>query len=273
NVASGESKALGKVTGSVGQIFSLQDQLVSQILSAHGVNLAPAQQQALQQQLTLTQKPEAYAVYVQALGSEESDNPATSGNALAQLDQAIALDGNFAEAYHHRALLHLRKHDFVRARADLDAAIRLNPKDGGMYFARGRLLLEQKQPQAALADLDKAVALQPSLAQAWNSRGQAWLALQQSDKALADFNRALELDPSHYFALLNRAEAYGRGKAWQQAQQDLSRATRLFPRRPAAFALSGQLFEAQGRCREAHEAWQKACKLGLRKLCRQRCKG
>lgn len=269
DVASGESKPLGKVTGGVQQLFGLQDQLVGQILAYHGLTLAPAAQQALQQQLTLTDKPEAYAAYVQAIGSEDAEVPAPA--ALASLDQAISLDPDFGEAYHRRALIMIKRRDFGRARADLDKAISLNPNDGRLYHARGRLLLEIGQPQAGLPDLDRAVQLQPGLAQAWNSRGLIKLALRQPAEARQDFDHALSLEPAYYMALINRAESAVVGQDFSAAEHDLARAQQLAPRRPAAFAVRGQLLEARGQCREAQQAWEQACRLGQRKLCRHRC--
>ena len=270
-VESGESKPLGKVTGSLDKLFALQDQLVDQILGAHGVKLDPAQQQAMMAQIQLTAQPAAYEAYVQALNQQDSESPDNQQMALKTLDRAIALDANFAAAYRQRALLHLRRKDFARARADLEMALKLNPNDGQLLYARGRMRLEQGQIDAAIADLNQAVRLQPAFAPAWNSRGMAKMALKQPEMARADFDQALRLEPAFYHALLNRADLARQSQDYASAIADLERARKLRPRRPAAAAARGDLFQAQGNCREAMRSWEEACRLGLRKLCRQRC--
>ena len=83
--------------------------------------------------------------------------------ALADLNQAIALNPKFAEAYYNRGLLkdeHLN--DLRGAMADYNQAIALTPNDADVYINRG-LLKAQKlnHVRGAMADYDRAIALNP----------------------------------------------------------------------------------------------------------------
>ena len=71
---------------------------------------------------------------------------ATSTHALADLDQAIKLDPDFAAALNDRGTIYQHKGDLDRAIADFDRAIKANPRydvalnnRGMAYKSKGKL--------------------------------------------------------------------------------------------------------------------------------------
>jgi lipoprotein NlpI len=81
--------------------------------------------------------------------------------AIADYDQAIQLDPQYAFAYHDRGNAYHDKGDNDRAIADYNQAIQLDLKDAVAYFDRGRVYLYADLLPKALADINQASALNP----------------------------------------------------------------------------------------------------------------
>ncbi|WP_295620249.1 tetratricopeptide repeat-containing serine protease family protein, partial [Chamaesiphon sp. GL140_3_metabinner_50] len=129
--------------------------------------------------------------------------------ALADLNQAIALNPKYAAAYAGRGGIKGENfNDMQGALADLNQAIALNPKSATAYNNRGALkYLKLNDVQGALADLNQAIALDPKYAAAYNNRGGIkGEKLNDMQGALADYSQALALDPKDANAYSNRGE-------------------------------------------------------------------
>jgi lipoprotein NlpI len=86
--------------------------------------------------------------------------------AIADFNQAIALDPKIVVAYNSRGIAYKAKGDLDNAIADFDQAIAINPKYMAPYFSRGRLNLFIGALPKALADLNEASELSPKNAYA-----------------------------------------------------------------------------------------------------------
>ena len=86
--------------------------------------------------------------------------------ALADFNQAIALDPNLARAYLNRGIIYGTLKDYSAALADYTQAIALNPNYAKAYYGRGITNRNLKDYPAALADFNKSIVLDPNLAQA-----------------------------------------------------------------------------------------------------------
>jgi serine/threonine protein kinase len=124
-------------------------------------------------------------------------------------DRAARIDLQNAEDYNKRAISKFNQ-DFSGALADLDKAIELDPELADAYRDRGTLKISEqlKDVSGALADLDKAIKLDPKNSLAYYNRGAVKNLKKPSDisGALADYNKAIELDPKIFFAYINRAQ-------------------------------------------------------------------
>ena len=85
--------------------------------------------------------------------------------------------------------------DLAGALADYDQAIALNPQDATAYNNRGIARADQGDLAGALADYDQAIALNPQDATAYNNRGNARQAQGDLAGALADYDQAIALNP------------------------------------------------------------------------------
>lgn len=128
--------------------------------------------------------------------------------ALADYNQAIALDPAYAIALYNRGSLYDGRDDHARAIADYDAAIRSDPNYADAYngrcLARAEAGIDLAQ---ALSDCNRALTLHPGDAYILDSRGLVYLRLGRYDDAIADYDTALKTDPKIASSL------YGRGVA------------------------------------------------------------
>jgi hypothetical protein len=95
--------------------------------------------------------------------------------ALAALDQAIALDKSYAVAFAQRAALKVSRNDMQGAESDADQALRRNPTMPYAYYIRGLARMALEKPEAARADARLALEYGgPN----WGMRGRAVSLLQ-----------------------------------------------------------------------------------------------
>jgi tetratricopeptide (TPR) repeat protein len=135
-----------------------------------------------------------------------ADFQAGRKEALAQFNQAVALNPRYTIVYFLRAYVKYQLNDPTGALADFNLAISLNPKFAEAYFSRGDLkYLKLNDPQGALADYNLAISLNPKVALAYNNRGSLkYEKLNDPQGALADFNQAISLNPKFAVAYYNR---------------------------------------------------------------------
>ena len=166
-----------------------------------------------------TRNAEAFDAYVkgQAL-YKTSTSRATDETALASLDKAISLDGNYAAAH--------------AARARTLAAIANQEPD----MARGTSLRN-----AALASARKAIALAPDMPEGHSALG--FLLMVQLDLAAAQpsYERALELGLGNASILSACAEYFGNMGDFAKAEAAITRAKRLDPLNPLVFRNAGSI--------------------------------
>ncbi len=156
--------------------------------------------------------------------------------ALADYEEAIRVDPNYAVAYYNRGVIKFfSEKDYASALADYNKAIELKPDYYDAYNSRGAVRFALKEYESALADYDEAIRLNPGYAAAYNNRGNVKKELGRNAEALADYEEAIRLDP-------NYAEAYsGRGNVKRNLGQleaalaDYDRAISLKPDFAAAY--------------------------------------
>jgi tetratricopeptide (TPR) repeat protein len=114
--------------------------------------------------------------------------------AVTDLDHAIVLDPGFANAFFQRGLLHARQGDADHAIADFEAAIRLDPNNADALFQRGRVYGDKKRDyDRAIADFTEAFRRNPKFAAAINNRGFEYMLKGDLDHALADHSEAIRV--------------------------------------------------------------------------------
>jgi tetratricopeptide (TPR) repeat protein len=127
-----------------------------------------------------------------------------------------------------RAWARDEKGDLEGALNDLDEAIRLKPDYADAFNNRGAVRYDKGDLKSALKDYNEAIRLKPD-ADAFYNRGEARNASSDLDGALQDYNEAIRLDPDHAQALHNRSLLRKAKGDLTGAQQDYDQAIRLDP--------------------------------------------
>lgn len=149
------------------------------------------------------------------------------GSAIEELDKAIGLKGDFAEAYNLRGRCKKYPGRYDLALPDFIKAIELNPEFGEAYRNLGNAYYYLDKLDLMIPAFSKAVQLMPNSALAFNNRGFAYQRLEEWELALADHNRAIELDPNYEEAYRDRAAAYGALGKKELAMKDFSTAKEI----------------------------------------------
>ena len=152
------------------------------------------------------------------------------GRAIADFNEAIALDPDLPTVYYNRATAYDDEGDLDRAIADFDEAIRLDPKFALAYNNRGSAFNAEGDFGRAIADYSAAIRLDPKYAAAYNNRGNAYSAQGEFGRAIADCSDAIRLDPKYALAYRTRGIAYFYSGDLAKALADVSQASKLDPK-------------------------------------------
>lgn len=169
--------------------------------------------------------------------------------ALEDYNQAIALNPKIAEAYTQRGDVWIQFNRLDKAVADYKKAIALDPNDADPYTSMGAVAIRQKKFGQAIADCQKAIALDPTSASAYNNRGVVYLQRKEYNRALTYLDYAAWLDPANATIHLNRGTAFLRLKQYPIAFSFFNYAINLDPNYPMAYNARGigftRLFQYQ----------------------------
>lgn len=149
--------------------------------------------------------------------------------AIEELNQAIALDPQFAEAYYRRGSAYEWVGEHDKAIADLTQAVTLDPHLAEAYFVRGLAYEWTEGYEKAIAEFSQAVTLDPQFAEAYYQRGKAYVGTREHDKAIADLNQVIALAPQFAEAYYARGMAFMWTEAFEEAIADFSQAIALNP--------------------------------------------
>jgi tetratricopeptide (TPR) repeat protein len=165
--------------------------------------------------------------------------------AIAEFDQAIRLDPNYAEAYAYRARSYnsnSSKRDLNQGLSDANKAIQLNPRLGIGYFARAYVYSEKNDYDRAIADYTEAIRLNPNFAPAYNNRGIRYSEKNDNDRAIADFTEAIRINPNYSTAYISRGNAFYDKKDYDRAIADYTEAIRINPNYSNAYNNRGDAY-------------------------------
>lgn len=99
----------------------------------------------------------AFDKALQALATTQFDS------ALAALDEAVAADLTFAEAWNRRATVYFLLGRNEKAVDDIEHVLVLEPRHYGALSGLGQILLQEGEPEGALAAFEAALRINPHL--------------------------------------------------------------------------------------------------------------
>lgn len=226
--------AANTLTGNTGDIFGLQDNLVAEVLEKLPQAVDPGRQQALR--TPPDTKPAAYDLYLRGRGYLDDDQqPDNLENAIAQFEQAIAVDRNYAPAF---------------------AAMGLAYTAGFQKKNRGKDWLDK-----ATIQCERALAIAPQLAEGHTCLGNVYFSTGRYEEAVEQFQRSLDLDHTSDETLRLLAAAYQKQGKPLAAEEAFRKAVSLRPNYWTVYNAFGTFYYNQARYAEAEAMFQKAIKL------------
>ncbi|PYJ08593.1 MAG: hypothetical protein DMF06_12400 [Verrucomicrobia bacterium] len=205
-------------------VFAIQSDIAQQIATALKAKLAPEEKTRLD--VRPTSNPEAYLLYLTALGTRD------------QLEaekiymQAVALDSSFALAYARASILNSEMADDpprrARARAQAEEALRLAPILGEAHMAVGLYLYwGEEKYDAALKEFEIAAATLPNNAEIPDYVAGIYRRQGRWREAETGFARAQALDPRNRSAAFLAANHQLFMRQWDAAAAGYKRTIEL----------------------------------------------
>jgi tetratricopeptide (TPR) repeat protein len=206
-------------------------------------------------------------------------------HALADLNEAIRLDPNNADAYSYRGITFSNraeggdKADYARAIADFTEEIRIRPDEGGGYGGRGNVYIHLGDADRAIAEYSAAIAHDPKYEAGWYNRGHTLFEKGDMVRAIPDLTAAIKLNPKNIFAIGFRAVALSRQGDVAAALRDADELLRFDPTWATIYWFRGDVFKELHRRDDAITEYHKALALkpegftkegidaGLKQLC------
>lgn len=113
--------------------------------------------------------------------------------AIAEFNQALAIDQTNTEAFSNRGLARSRLKNYEAALTDYNQALRLNDQAPEVYYNRGLLQVQLEKYEKAIADFTAAIEQKPDFAGAIGNRGFAYAELENYTAAIDDLEKAAQL--------------------------------------------------------------------------------
>jgi tetratricopeptide (TPR) repeat protein len=182
--------------------------------------------------------------------------------AIADYNQAIAINPRDSEAYKNRGLTKNALGDNQGAIADYNQAIAINPIYSDAYYNRGNAKYQLGDKQGAIADYNQAIAINPRFSDAYSNRGYAKSQLGDKQGALADYSQAIVINPRLSLAYNNRGNVKRALGDKQGAIADYNQAIAINPKYSDAYCNRGILKRDLGDKQGACSDFKKAASLG-----------
>jgi len=236
-------------------VFAIQDEIAGAILEQLKAHLLADEQKAM---VSARTDSAAYDLYLLAKQRIYERSKSTLDAAAGFLDQAVAIDPEYAPAYAQRGItaVLLSEEDYgttpvkqalAQAKLYIDQALRLNPQDPEALAALGLYYnnIPGKAPEAIEA-LEKSLAINPNMVDAANWLQGAYGAAGRLDEALATLEDLVERDPLYRPGLGNIMGWYGALNRIDDGKALIERVRPSMPNDPFLFRMEAQLLYAGG---------------------------
>jgi TolB-like protein/lipopolysaccharide biosynthesis regulator YciM len=230
-------------------IFAIQSDVAQQIAAALEAELT--EQEAARIDKVPTDNTEAYDFYLRA---QDYESQYKWQIAIQMVEQALALDPNFALAHARLSGMHTSvywNHEdhtperLALAKAAVDQALALDPDLPEAHFALGHYYYQgQLDYDRALKEFAITLQGQPSHALTWAYIGYAYRRQGDMEKAVANLLKAYELDPRFFETASNLGGTYYLMRNYPAAERYHTRGITLAPEMFYSYFWKAELFLA-----------------------------
>jgi adenylate cyclase len=211
-------------------VFAIQDDIATCIVTALRVTLTPKERRAIQ--YAATSNPQAYDYYLRGRSYYNAMTKRGFTHALTLYQEAIERDPNYAPVFAGIADVYSFLFKYgggtpeIAGRA-LDAsqrAVELDPELAEAHTSRGLALSINNRHAEAEGEFERALQLKPSLYEAYYFYGRDCVSQGNPDKAARLFAHAVAINPDSYEAPQFLASAYHQSGHPQEAMDAYRRA-------------------------------------------------
>ena len=252
--------------GTVGDLFTLEDQIYNQLVA--GLNINPTNDELAAAASRPTDNTAAYDLYLRGRNSMRGDDIKSVQSALDYFDQALKADPKFALAHTGVADASLRMNSMKKdslwtqkALAAAQQAQQLNDKLPEVHATLGSVYRATGKYSEAVAELKRALSLEPNSDDTYRKLGSTYLKSGNGPAAIEAFQKAVQLNP-YYWADQNAlGNAYFRLGDYPKALTAYQRVTELERDIDTGFINTGSVYLQQGRFQESIPYFQKALQI------------
>ncbi len=255
--------------GTLDDVFDLQDEITGKIISALSVQLANDEQRRLRNKYT--DSAEAHSWFMRGRIRYREPGPEANADARNLLNEALALDPNFAWAYALRSYIRFHAWFFKwnnvsdslsTALADAERAVQLDPNLAASHSYLGWMLMWGGNHGEALAEHETALSLDPNFAEGYVWYASTLIYSGYPERSVEPMSRALQLDP-HYPPiflinygnfLINYGNMYLQMGLYDEAERQLDIVRKMAPDFPITYIFLAATRTAAGDSAGAQQA-------------------
>ena len=251
------------LNASVGDLFTLEDQVVLAALNILSVETPPAR--LASSQARPATKPQAYEHYLRGVGYlQEYHKSENIQSAIAEFNLALQMDPNYARAYAGTGEAYWldyeessRSNDSItRAAENCRKALAITPDFAEGHTCLGNVYSGQGEYAKAADEFKRAVALDSSRDDALRGLAESYQHLGNVSAAEATYKQAIALRPQYWAGYDYLGAFYFREARFADATQAFERVTELAPENFRGYSNLGAILSVQGRYSEAIKALQ-----------------
>ena len=256
----------------VADIFAIQDEIASSVISALGLSLGEGEERHLVK--TSTTNVEAYEFYLRGRKLFQKWTRENINLAREMFERAVRIDPNFAAAWAGVATAHVHLHGcdsephLDKAREASARALKLDPQSAEAHVAAAQgLSMEQRYDDAA-AEFERAIELDPTLFDAHYYYARSCFKSGELEKSLRLFRQAQSVRPDDYQAVYLEALVLMQLRGWNEARDAYQRGLEsshkhlaLHPDDARAYVLGAGAFARLGETERAKEWANRAMSL------------
>ena len=254
----------GVITADASNPFSFQDRVIGEVLSSLDIELGKDDRVRMASHGTTNSG--AYEHYLRGRGYLQGyDRKENLSNAIAEFQQSVAQDSNFAlayaglgQAYILTYVLEPRPELVADANAACTHAAQLDPRNPGAELCLGMLANATGRYDQAAGHLENALKLDPNCDQCYRELSIAYEQLKRPEDAEAILKRAIALHPQRWAGYKRLGSFYADLGRYDEAVRAFDRVVELAPDSISGYSNLGAINIVQGNYSAATKALEKS---------------
>jgi tetratricopeptide (TPR) repeat protein len=183
-------------------------------------------------------------------------------DSLASYRKAIAIHDNYPEAYNGMGAAFLKMGNTDQAIAAFEKAAILDPNNADALNNAGAALVGQQRGEEAIPYLEKALHLKPDAPDTLENYGHALQQAGRTEDAITVYQRVVKHHPKDAASWAHLGHFQYAAQHYGESEASLKHSLRLNSHQPDVLLTLGAAYQAQGKTREAVQAYEKG--LGLK---------